>query len=214
MAFVNLSDLGLATPINPTKEKILTVAIDLFSTKGFSAVSIRDITRDVGIRESSLYNHFRNKDDILDTIFVLFRAGYKKLTPPTEHLERILTTMTPAEFLEYGTHLYMTLINDPLMGKIWRIMNVEQYRDRRAREILLQDIIQGTLAFLEAAFETMIRLGSIPSHDPAILASEYQYGVFAMATEYNMLKFANQDTSQIEQRLSTHVAYFLQGLGA
>ena len=38
----------------PTKEKIFDVSIDLFSQKGFDAVSVREIAREVGIRESSI----------------------------------------------------------------------------------------------------------------------------------------------------------------
>ncbi|MGZ7095584.1 MAG: TetR/AcrR family transcriptional regulator, partial [Methanobacterium sp.] len=35
-----------------TKEKIFDVSIDLFSQRGFDAVSVREIAREVGIRES------------------------------------------------------------------------------------------------------------------------------------------------------------------
>lgn len=39
-----------------TKEKIVETALDLFSQRGYDGVSVRDIARAVGIRESSLYN--------------------------------------------------------------------------------------------------------------------------------------------------------------
>ena len=51
-----------------TKEKILKEALFLFSDRGFHAVSVRDIAKAVGIKESSLYNHFKNKQDIFDSI--------------------------------------------------------------------------------------------------------------------------------------------------
>ena len=51
-----------------TKEKILSVALTLFSTKGYKAVSVRHIASDVGIKASSLYNHFENKQEILDEL--------------------------------------------------------------------------------------------------------------------------------------------------
>ena len=44
-----------------TKEKILDVALTLFSQHGFQSVSIRDICKQVSIKESSLYYHFTNK---------------------------------------------------------------------------------------------------------------------------------------------------------
>jgi AcrR family transcriptional regulator len=51
-----------------TKERILQAALDLFAIHGFSTVSVRDIGRAVGIKVSSLYYHFKNKDDILNTL--------------------------------------------------------------------------------------------------------------------------------------------------
>ena len=51
-----------------TKEKILNKALTLFSSKGFEAVSVKEIAADVGIKDSSLYKHFKSKQEIFDTI--------------------------------------------------------------------------------------------------------------------------------------------------
>ena len=56
----------------PTKERIFDVSLELFSQRGFDAVSVREIAREVGIRESSIYNHYKNKEAILDTIIEYF----------------------------------------------------------------------------------------------------------------------------------------------
>ncbi len=48
-----------------TREKILETAIDLFYQVGFVKASIRDIAKKVGIAKSSVYVHFKKKDDIL-----------------------------------------------------------------------------------------------------------------------------------------------------
>ena len=54
--------------MNATKQRILNVALDLFSQKGFSAVSVRDICKVVDIKESSVYYHFKNKQSIFDEL--------------------------------------------------------------------------------------------------------------------------------------------------
>ena len=48
-----------------TKEKIVDVAIQLFSERGFSNVSTNHIASEMGISPGNLYYHFRNKEDIL-----------------------------------------------------------------------------------------------------------------------------------------------------
>ena len=48
-----------------TKKIILNSAIELFYKKGYDQVSIRTIADSVGIKGSSIYNHFKSKEDIL-----------------------------------------------------------------------------------------------------------------------------------------------------
>ncbi|HHS92337.1 MAG TPA: TetR/AcrR family transcriptional regulator, partial [Campylobacterales bacterium] len=50
------------------KEIILEVSLKLFSEKGYTNTSVRDIAKEVGITQSGLYNHFKNKDHILETL--------------------------------------------------------------------------------------------------------------------------------------------------
>jgi AcrR family transcriptional regulator len=51
-----------------TKKKILKKATDLFCEHGFVKASIRDIVRAVGVTNSTVYIHFKNKDEILYSI--------------------------------------------------------------------------------------------------------------------------------------------------
>ena len=57
-----------------TRDKIMDVALNMFSERGYEAVSIRDICGEVGIKESTLYYHFKNKKDILDSLIEKFRS--------------------------------------------------------------------------------------------------------------------------------------------
>ncbi len=47
-----------------TKQRVLDAALELFSRGGYDAVSMRDIAAAVGIKESSIYFHFRGKQAI------------------------------------------------------------------------------------------------------------------------------------------------------
>ena len=51
-----------------TKEQILNNALNMFAKSGYNAVSIRDIAKTVNIKESSIYYHFHNKQDILASL--------------------------------------------------------------------------------------------------------------------------------------------------
>jgi AcrR family transcriptional regulator len=51
-----------------TRQRILEAALELFARQGFAATSVRELARAVGLRESSLYNHFASKDAIFHAL--------------------------------------------------------------------------------------------------------------------------------------------------
>ncbi|MCF6388999.1 TetR/AcrR family transcriptional regulator [Mycobacterium sp. MBM] len=52
-------------PGNTARDEVLDAAAELFTTMGVAATSTRQIADAVGIRQASLYHHFRTKNDIL-----------------------------------------------------------------------------------------------------------------------------------------------------
>lgn len=58
------------------RDTILEVAARLFSEKGYTGVSIRDIAQDCGMTNAALYYHFKNKDDLYLTVL---RRNYEQV---------------------------------------------------------------------------------------------------------------------------------------
>ena len=52
------------------KEEIIITAAKLFKEKGYSAVTMRDIAKAMGIKAASLYNHINSKQEILSNIII------------------------------------------------------------------------------------------------------------------------------------------------
>jgi AcrR family transcriptional regulator len=194
---------------SPNKIKIMDISIELFSRKGFTGVSIRDITKEVGIKESSLYNHFRSKEELLSTIFFNFRRSISRILPQEDHLGGMLQSVSPELFLKQSLAGLMKHIDDPVMAKVWRMMYLEQYRDRVVRDIYLNDIVGNMLKSLEKVFAIWIALGRIQPADARILAAEYQYPLFAMIGVYVLLRVDGSSTWDIETGMREHVDYFV-----
>lgn len=51
-----------------SREKVLAAAVALADREGIEALSMRKLGREVGVEAMSLYNHVKNKDDLLDGI--------------------------------------------------------------------------------------------------------------------------------------------------
>ncbi len=52
------------------KEEIIKTAAKLFKERGYSAVTMRDLATDMGIKAASLYNHIDSKQQILKVIIM------------------------------------------------------------------------------------------------------------------------------------------------
>ncbi len=194
-----------------TKEEIFNVSIDLFSKKGFDAVSVREIAREVGIRESSIYNHYKSKGEIMDSIFQYFKKELMKMRPPeAKNLEK-RGKITPEIFIQRA-NLTLNLFKDPKMEKIFRIISSEQFKDERARRIVLQYLINEPYSFSKRVLEIMVKEGVIVKVDPDIKAMEFQYPIFSLFLQYLLLRSEGADTSKNEKLIEKHLNYFVNSL--
>ncbi|MFP4846960.1 TetR/AcrR family transcriptional regulator [Winogradskyella sp. PE311] len=69
--------------IETRKEEIIRVAAKLFKSKGYSAVTMRDLAKAMDIKAASLYNHISSKQAILQDIVIAiaedFTTGMQKI---------------------------------------------------------------------------------------------------------------------------------------
>jgi len=194
--------------IKPTKERIFEVSLELFAAKGFDAVSVREIGRNVGIRESSIYNHYPSKNAILDDIFQYFEKELIKMRPLEARNPEKINELTPDVFRE-RVNRTLNILKTPKMAKIFQISSSEQFRDERAKKIILHTLIKEPQQFTEKVLEKMVENKTIKPVNPKILSVEFQYPLFSLFLEYLLLSSENSDTSAVEEAISNHVDYFL-----
>jgi AcrR family transcriptional regulator len=91
------------------EERILNEAIDLFYKHGYVKASIRDIVRAVGMSNSSVYNYFRTKDDVLFKIILdagndvlgELKKAIENQTDPVERLREMIFRQVHFSLGEY-----------------------------------------------------------------------------------------------------------------
>jgi AcrR family transcriptional regulator len=51
-----------------TRQRIQTVALELFTEQGYEKTSLREIAERLGVTKAALYYHFKSKDDIVNSL--------------------------------------------------------------------------------------------------------------------------------------------------
>jgi AcrR family transcriptional regulator len=191
-----------------TKQKIFDASVDLFSKKGFSGVSVREIARNVGIKESSLYNHFQNKDDILAKIFDYFQNEMEKTSLSEEYLAEKISNIPVNEFWEKGLANFQQTTMKPEIQRISKIVLLEMFRVQRARDLALNELFTRQQELAVTIFSLMQERGLIKkSLNPELLAMEYTYGMLAMQFEYNILDSWNLNTAKVREKMLRHIKF-------
>lgn len=193
-----------------TRERILETAIDLFAMKGFNDVSIREITKAVGIKESSLYNHFASKQQMLDEIFEYLSKQFESRSVSEEEAVRHIEGLNPTEFMEMCLMNFNMYFGEPKLMKIWRILSIERFRNERANDFFTKQLIDTPLTYQSAVFEAMMKKGLIKEGDPKALARAFYSFMLFIYLRY--FEVGHQDNpaanEELREMLKAHINFF------
>lgn len=196
-----------------TKKQIFSSAIKLFLLGGFDNVSLRDIADNVGIRQSTIYNHFKSKQEILDTIYNYYCFYYLKDRTSLEDMEYKLQNESIMEIMKSIRYEFK---EDYLqeMSDITKIIFQRISIDGRAKEIAQTLVVDEGIKYVETVFNRAVEIGRIAAFDVHAIAvlinsiriSMLYYWIIDSSSE-NMMKLMED-----EQTLYNHAVGFLTDL--
>lgn len=180
-----------------TKDKIFDTALDLFSKKGYDSVSVRTIASEVGIKESSIYNHYSSKKDILMSILNYFEEYFKGNPLDDENIRKLLEE-NPEEFYHQGSEMFKQQIFEEKILKIMKLIFVQMYQINEVKEFFLREILGGSTDFWSDVFEILIQKNVIGSDcNPNKLAEMY-FGFSMFKLWEIFLKYDDFPKAEIE----------------
>ena len=124
-----------------TKQKILTRALDLFASKGYTETSIRDIAAAVGIKPGSLYNHFSSKEELFKYMLQDFKDRSCNMFKGLDVMQILQKDPTPAGVLYCMEEIFIVL-SDEYFFKIDCVIFQEHYRNAIVQEFVVNIIIE------------------------------------------------------------------------
>ena len=195
-----------------TKDKILKTSLKLFSRKGYKATTVRDIAGAIGIKQSALYNHFKNKDEILETLI-------GNLT--SSAIVTLFDNKEAQGLHKQGKSLLMSIATtfklisfDAQNEALFKMLMQEIYRNERIREIYNEHFYQENVKKLSGLFFAMMQDDMIKSSDPLLLANEFFSPLFFYQMQVSLLKLDKKSTSSIVSMFEKHVDYFWDNIKA
>jgi AcrR family transcriptional regulator len=193
-----------------TKDKILKESLKLFSTKGYKATTVRDIAGAMHIKQSALYNHFKNKDEILETLV-------SDLT--SSAIVTIFNDKDASELHKQGKSLLMSIATifklisfDTQNEALFKLLMQEIYKNERIREIYNEYYYQENVKKLSSLFFMMMQDEMIASSDPLLLANEFFSPLFFYQMQISLLKLDGKSTSSVVSMFEKHVDLFWENI--
>lgn len=89
------------------REQILQTAFDLFSHKGFSGTTTKDIARAAGVSEAMVFKHFSSKDELYGALIEAKSCNEGLSRYPWEENEPLIAAMKAKD--DFGVFYYFAL---------------------------------------------------------------------------------------------------------
>jgi len=195
-----------------TKERILYMSLELFAQKGFSGVSVREIASAVGVRESALYKHFKNKQDILDSIMVVMKArielAYIENQVPeviSEDVSRAYKELTFEKLCEISWNLFCLFTKDPVVSNYRRLLMREQFSNAQAAKQYGELYLLGVVRKQGKTFAKLVEGKLFKEENPEIIALQFYGPILLLFQQYDCYP-ENED--QIKGYLIEHIKAF------
>lgn len=161
-----------------TRERLLDAALKRFSRDGWGGTSIRDLARDVGVREGSVYKHFRSKQEIFDA---LVQRADTRMAEVTATLGVSVDSPASAlpdyrgidedRLIAVAEGFFDAVLHDPELAALRRLFVISQYRDPEIGRRLRAYWIEQPLAFQADVFAGLVRAGDFRDGlDPQVTA--------------------------------------------
>ena len=199
-----------------TKEKIMDVALHMFSERGYEAVSIRDICGEVGIKESTLYYHFKNKKDILDSLVSKFKDHIEGLLShideiPEEASQKKAKKSDIATSKIMDTYMMDSYLFDPFCNLMIRLMMIEQFHNEEMRVLYEKTLFTDPYEIYMNVFKRLAKQGVLPEEQAEIIVRQY-HAYMTMLTFKYLLN--GELTEQRKKAYAKEVHALMKGFGS
>ncbi len=197
-----------------TKTRILHVALDLFAKDGYTAVSIRDICAQVGIKESTVYYHFKNKRAIFDELFQTFQRTAQGMMDLLDHEMNGVDKIEDSAFQMVCDVFFEKYLMDDFCNRFIRLISLEQLNNAEVQALYTKWMFDEPLRFQSRIFSRMIGAGILPSVNSDYTAIKYYAPIYLYTQRYLLSgELTEQKKADFRSEANRHIVNFFKECG-
>ncbi|MEW5688238.1 MAG: helix-turn-helix domain-containing protein [Pseudomonadota bacterium] len=190
-----------------SRDRILDAALDLFATLGFDGTSMRQIAAAVGMRASSLYNHFDSKAAILGALIDAYgpAQGASRLASPRY---RALADDPEAFVRQYAAD-WLDQWCDPNERRFMELLNAEPRRLDAHRAHFAETLFDREVVATADYFRRFAFAGRIHAPDATECARLFMGGLTFVRMQHLLMPPEPSPREVIAEALDRVVRNFL-----
>ncbi len=156
------------------REQILQAAFDLFSKKGFSGTTTRDIARGSGVSEAMVFKHFSSKDELYGAILEAKKCADGLHEFPWESNEELLEAMDANDDFGVFYHFAVQALQKHQADVAFmRLLFYSALEEHELAERFFGEFVVEIYRFLGGYIEKRQAAGAFRKIDPRIIVRSF-----------------------------------------
>jgi len=187
-----------------TKEKILESALKLFSQKGYLGATTKEIAKEAGIAEVTLFRYFPSKEALFEEVI----NNYSFLPKLKEILKKV-ETRSYKEVLKIIASEFLKLLESK--KDLIRIMHSEMQRYPEKIKKIYENVIENTFKLLSKYFEKLQKEEILKEFNSELAARAFLGMFFSYFYAKEIKEFLNLQKEDVSQVIETYIDIFING---
>lgn len=186
-----------------TKELIIEEALKLFSTKGYTSVTVEMIADKCSIKAPSLYKHFKSKKEIFNAVYEKAIKKYDKFISSIAISDSEISSINPEILFSKLKLVINFLTQDEEIVMLRKLMKLSS--DQKIKDEYSVKFFDSIINYHKRLFSSLIDAKIMKAEDPLTLAMLYDSPVLVIIDELD--RHPNRQEEMLEI-LKKHIQLF------
>jgi len=168
--------------VEDRRKQIIDAAMRVFSQKGFTRATNKDVAREAGITPGLIYYYFESKEALLKAIL-----EERSPLPVVTSLPAEMLALPPEVFLRFLIQRVLGIVESEKFVQLLLVIFSEMTHNVNLSEIVL-GLVRHILAFVDSYFKSKMEIGELRQADVALTVQVFIGSVMGFVLRRQILR--------------------------